>query len=216
VDAKTETLMENAMTETAMNIDPVHIAWRCGTEDQTRRVVSDLEGALAEAMARRDKILFDLAKAAAAIDGGDKRARFVHGALNKEEVAVGRLVRSIEKQLGEARKRLATIEAHAATAAARLATADEAALVRDKLFEVICPDGHRKVRHRHHSLEALRRELQPGYRAVGQVFGANDDGTGGFVSMPGAPSMLRALLESEGDVLMEWLAERGLPVPTRL
>jgi hypothetical protein len=84
-----------------------------------------------------------------------------------------------------------------------------AALPRDKWFECVCPDG-RKVRHRHHSLEALQRELQPGYRAVGQVFGHAEDGTGGFVSTPGAPSMLKALLDSQGDELIAFLAERGI------
>jgi hypothetical protein len=85
-------------------------------------------------------------------------------------------------------------------------------VLRDKWFAVSCPDG-RAVRHRHSSMGALQKELQPGYRAIGQVFGHAEDGTGGFVSTPGAPSMLKALLESEGDVLMEWLAERGIGGP---
>ena len=72
-----------------------------------------------------------------------------------------------------------------------------------------CPDG-RKVRHRGASLESMQRVLQPGYRAIGQVFGANEDGTGGFISQPGAPSMLKALLESEGDELLAFLAEHGI------
>jgi hypothetical protein len=197
------------MTETALNIDPTHIAWRCGTEDQTRRVVSELEAAFAEAKARRNKILADIGKTNDAVFAGDKRQLFVLGKLNKQDAETGRLILSISKQLGEARKRLATIEAHAAQAAARKASADAAALVRDKLFEVETPDG-RRVRHRHCSLEALRRELQPGYRATGQIFGADADGTGGFVSMPGAPSMLKALLDSDGDILMEWLEARGI------
>ena len=194
-----------------LNIDPTHIAWRCGTEDQTRRVVSDLEGALAEAKARRDKILADISKANVAAFAGDRRQLFAltgRGGLNKQDAEVGRLILSISKQLGEARKRLATIEAHAAQAAAHRAGVDDAGLVRDKWFETICPDG-RKVRHRHHSLEALRRELQPGYRATGQVFGANEDGSGGFVADADS-HMMKALLESQGDVLMEWLNARGI------
>jgi hypothetical protein len=45
---------------------------------------------------------------------------------------------------------------------------------------------------------------------AGQVFGANADDTGGIVSRPGAPSMLKALLESQGDELIAFLAERGI------
>jgi hypothetical protein len=100
-------------------------------------------------------------------------------------------------------------EEQAATAASKRASADAGAVLQDRLFEVVCPDG-RKVRHRHHSLEALRKALQPGYVAVGQVFGANEDDTGGIVSRPGAPSMLKALLESQGDELIAFLAERGI------
>jgi hypothetical protein len=59
-------------------------------------------------------------------------------------------------------------------------------------------------------MDALQKELQPGYRAIGQVFGHNEDGTGGFISQPGAPSMLKALLESQGDELLAFLAERGI------
>jgi hypothetical protein len=59
-------------------------------------------------------------------------------------------------------------------------------------------------------MDALQKELQPGYRAIGQVFGHNEDDTGGFISQPGAPSMLKALLESQGDELIAFLAERGI------
>jgi hypothetical protein len=83
----------------------------------------------------------------------------------------------------------------------------------DKWFECICPDGVRKVRHRAASLEALRKVLQPGYVAVGQVFGHAEDGTGGVVSVPGAPSMLKVLLEANGHELIAYLAERGIGGP---
>jgi hypothetical protein len=116
---------------------------------------------------------------------------------------------SIQRAVSEACGQLSLAENQAAAAAARRAEMDAPALPRDKWFAVSCPDG-RAVRHRHSSMDALQRELQPGYRATGQVFGANEDGSGGFVSMPGAPSMLKALLESQGDVLLEWLAERGI------
>jgi hypothetical protein len=118
------------------------------------------------------------------------------------------LVLSIEREVGESRKRLSMAEAQSAAAAAKRAEADDAALIRDKWFEVRCPDG-RKVRHRHHSLEALRKELQPRYVAVGQVFGANEDGTGGFLADPRS-DMMQAMLDAYGDTLLAWLTERGI------
>ena len=171
--------------------------------------LSVLEAELVTAKGRRDKILIEMRKAVAGADAGDQRARFAQGGLNKEDAAAGRLILSLEAQVAEARKRLAMAETQAATVEAKRASVDAAAVPRDKLFETVCPDG-RKVRHRHHSFEALRKELQPGYSVAGQVFGANADDTGGIVSMPGAPSMLKALLESHGDELVAFLAERGI------
>jgi hypothetical protein len=177
--------------------------------DDFRKTLRDREEKLVHAKKQRDIILNDIRKTNAAIDAGDKRARLELMGLNKQNVAAGRLILSIEAEVAQSRKRVETAENQAAAAASKRASVENAALVRDKWFETICPDG-RKVRHRHHSLEALQRELQPGYRATGQIFGANEDGTGGFVSMPGDSSMLKALLESQGDVLMAYLAARGI------
>jgi hypothetical protein len=170
--------------------------------DYFSNVLKDREVKLAAAKKQRETVLNDIRKANAAVDAGDQRARMELPGLNKQDVAAGRLILSIEKEVIEAKKRLDMAENQAATAAARRASADAVAVPRDKLFEVETPDG-RRVRHRHHSLEALRKALQPGYSVVGQVFGMNADDTGGFVSSPGAPSMLKALLESQGDVLLE-------------
>jgi hypothetical protein len=190
-----------------MNIDPVHLAFR-STSEGAQKVLNELEAELAKAKARRDKILADIGKAQAAAEKGDKRQLFVLGSLNKQDAETGRLILSIERQIAEARKRLDIVRNQAATAEARRASADDAGLVRDKLFEVETPDG-RKVRHRHHSVEALQRALQPRYSITGQVFGANEDDTG-FISRPGAPSMLKALLESQGDELLAFLARHGI------
>jgi hypothetical protein len=193
-----------------LNIDSVHLAWRCGTEDQTRRVVSDLEGALAEAKARRDKILADIRKANEAAFAGDKRQLFAltgKGGLNQQEAAVGRLILSIAAQLQEARKWLATIEAHAATAAARRASADDAVLVRDKVFEVETPDG-RRVRHHHATADSLQRMLQPGYKVVAEVQGAGIDGKGGMVEALGQSTM-KTLLAAHGADLLAFLEAHG-------
>jgi hypothetical protein len=177
--------------------------------DDFRAAVKDREAKLANAKKQRDVILNDIRLVSAAIDAGDKQARLKLPALNKTNVEVGRLIVSIAREVSEAKGRLSLAENQAAAASAKRAEADEAGLVRDKWFECTCPDG-RKVRHRGASLESLQRALQPGYRVVGQVFGHNEDGAGGFVSTPGAPSMLKALLESQGDVLIEWLEARGI------
>ena len=65
--------------------------------------------------------------------------------------------------------------AHAARVAAIAADAEP----HDRWFEVEAPD-HRKIRHRHASPEALAAQLLPGYSVVGEVFGADEQGRGGF------------------------------------
>jgi hypothetical protein len=72
--------------------------------------LSVLEAKLADAKARRDKILLDIKRASAAVDAGDQRARFAQGSLNKEDAAAGRLILSLEMQVSEARKRLGMAE----------------------------------------------------------------------------------------------------------
>jgi hypothetical protein len=193
--------------EKTMGLENIDITNRGVVE--RRETVAIYEAKLAAAEKQREALLLDMRKASARVDKGDRRARLEVATLGKQDAAVGRLVRSIESQLAEAKKWLGMAVNQAATAAARQASVAAGVVLRDKLFEVACPDG-RKVRHRHHSLEALRKELQPGYVAIGQVFGANEDGTGGIISRPGEPSMLKALLESQGDELLAFLAEHGI------
>jgi hypothetical protein len=176
--------------------------------DDLRKALSDLEQKLGDAKARRDKILLDIRKASAAVDAGDQRARFAQGGLNKEDAAAGRLILSLEAQVAEARKRLGMAETQAATAEAKRASADAGAASRDRLFEVVCPDG-RKVRHRHESAGALQKALMPGYRVVAEVFGAGIDDEGGLVE-PIGQSTMKTLLAAHGDELVAFLAERGI------
>jgi hypothetical protein len=177
--------------------------------DDLRKTLRNHESKLGAAERQRNVISIDLRVASAAADGGDKKANITLTALRKSEAAAVRLIRSAEAQVFEAGKRLQMALNQQAVAASKRASADEGAVPRDKLFEVVCPDG-RKVRHRHSSLEALQKALQPGYVAAGQVFGANEDDSGGIISRPGAPSMMKALLESQGDDLVAFLAERGI------
>jgi hypothetical protein len=175
--------------------------------DDFREALRAREAELVNAKKQRDVILNDIRKASAAIDAGDKKARFAQGSLNKQDAEVGRLILSLEAEVREKKKRLAMAEDQVKAMEAKRMSADT--LPRDKWFAVTCPDG-RAVRHRHSSMDALQKELQPGYRAIGQVFGANEDGTGGFISQPDAPSMLKALLESQGDELLAFLARHGI------
>jgi hypothetical protein len=164
----------------------------------------ELEAELATAKARRDKILIDLEKASAAAVR-DQRERLKLPGLNKEDAAQGRLIRSIEQQIVQAKKRVAMAQAQADAVRAKAAPA----LVRDKLFEIICPDG-RKVRHRGASQEDVRRRLQVGYAVAGQVHGADADGNGGFIPRPG---FLTAMLEAYKGEFIEWLEARGIGRP---
>jgi hypothetical protein len=194
--------------EKTMGIEAIDIT-NCNIDDR-RKIVTAYEAKLAEEKARRDKILAYIRETTARADKGDQRARFAQGGLNKEDAAAGRLILSLEAQVAEARKRVEMAEVQAATVASKRASVDAAAVPQhDKLFETVCPNGH-KVRHRHHSLDALQKALQPGYSVVGQVFGANADDTGGIVDRPGAPSMLKAMLESQGNVLIEYLSTHGI------
>jgi hypothetical protein len=176
--------------------------------DVRRETLALHEEKLAAAQKQRDVILIDKRVASAAVDKGDQRARAEVARLGKQDLELGRLVISLERQVREARRWLTFAEDQGAGAAAWQARTDDAALVRDKLFELAAPDG-RKLRHRHASAEALSRSLQPGYSIVGQVHGASDDGLGGFVA--GANSnMMKVLLEAYGSDLLAWLPEQGI------
>jgi hypothetical protein len=152
------------------------------TMDEARAVLNKLEGELAEAKDRKLQSAIDMQKASAAAGSCPigERLRHAHALkqLNNVVDAAGRLVLSLEKQLVEARRRVALAEAQSAGVEARKA-AESDTQVHNKIFEVRCPDG-RLVRHWHGSLEALQRALLPGYTVAGWVLGADREGKGGF------------------------------------
>jgi hypothetical protein len=198
------------MEKAAMNLDPVHLAARSGTAEQTQQVLDELEAELATTKARRDKILVDIAVANTA-SVRDQKARLKLPGLNKEETSVGRLMRSIEMQITQARKRLAMVaqaQANAARAKAAVPVEGEA----ERLFLVNTPHDLHTVRHKAHTIEELRARLSPGYTIAGEIFGANDDGTGGVVAAidPKGPSIMTGLLAAFGGELEAWLAKRGI------
>jgi hypothetical protein len=261
--------------------------------------LSELEVKLREETARRAVILDERAKAADAVARGDQKARVLQSQLNKEDIAAGRLIRSLTNQITAARKRaevaankaaqldkagpgvklmsgleaaqitLATVEGRLAAALGKrdkiaqetarvnaeaaaahryspaLAPLNKSAKLldgeiavarielrharqaldiqeaaatnvreqkelaanggpprRDVQLEIRAPDG-RTLRQFHKSVESARRALQPGYEITGEVI------SGTIVSPIGRPFM-KALLESEGDVLMEFLEARGI------
>jgi len=179
--------------------------------DDFRETLRVREAKLANAKKQRDTILIDMRKASAAADTGDQRARFELTGLNKSHVSIGRLILSLEAEVAEARKRLGMAMNQAATVEAKRAQQDGLREEAVKWFEVRTPDG-RLVRHRAVSLDALRKSLLPNYVCVAEVFGASDQGLGGFaVSIsPGAKSTMSGLLAAHGDELLAWLAGHGV------
>jgi hypothetical protein len=198
-------MMENR----AMEIEKIDIT-NCSIEDR-RKLLAGYEAKLSGAKAQRDRILIDMRKASAAADMGDQRARFSQGALNKEDASAGRLILSLEAQVAEARKRLDMAVAQAAVVEAKRAPQNDLGEDALKWFEVSTPDN-RLVRHRAASLEALRKVLLPNYEVTAEIFGASDQGLGGFAALigPGAKSTMSGLLAAHGDELLAWLAGHGV------
>ena len=165
--------------------------------EQTRASLAAHEIQLAEARGRYNQLTGELQQVCARADRGDKRARFEQTKLNKQIDAAGHLVRSLEQQTAAAQKWHAMALDQAAHAARVAAVAADVA-PHDRWFEVEAPD-HRMIRHRHASPEALAAQLLPGYVLRGEVFGADEQGRGGF-----------RVASNHG--LIEFLAARGLKV----
>jgi hypothetical protein len=185
-----------------MNIDSVHLAFR-STAEGAQKVLNELEAELADVKARRDRILADISKANDA-SVRDQRARMELPALNKSNVETGRLIVSLEREVAEARKRVAIVEAHAAAAKEKQA-AEHGGTGRLVQLEIRAPDG-RVLRQFHKSVDAARSALQPGYEVTGQVIGS------GVVSPigPGARSFMASLLDAGGGELLEFLEAHGI------
>ena len=155
---------------------------------------------------RRLESQAELWRLSALAEKGDNKAKFAQEPVNKRVDADSTLIVSLEREVGQVKRQVDLARGQLAAIAARKHADETAALPRDRLFEVVCPNG-RKVRHRHVSLESLQKTLLPGYVAVGQVFGANEDDTGGFVA---SKSTMSGLLAAHGDELLAWLAGHGV------
>ena len=171
----------------------------------------DLGIELERVRSRRLESQAELWRLSALAEKGDNKAKFAQEPVNKRVEADSTLIVSLEREVGQVKRQVDLARGQLAAIAARKHADETAALPRDRLFEVVCPNG-RRVRHRHNSLEALQKALQPGYSVAGQVFGANEDDTGGFVASigPGAKSTMSGLLAAHGDELLAWLAGHGV------
>jgi hypothetical protein len=176
--------------------------------EDAKAALVGLEGKLAAAKDRRDKILLDVRRAsaqAAAIGGiGDQSAKNSLGPLNKQAAAADSEIALVRIEISEAKRRLELAEAYYESVKAKQAT-ERGEAKRSVLLEISAPDG-RTIRQFHQSLAAAQKALQPGYVVTGQVIGA------GVVSPigPATQSFMASLLAAHGDELLEFLASHGV------
>jgi hypothetical protein len=166
------------------------------------------------AVATREKSSVDRkVRSAATAAIGDNKVRMSLAGLNKESEAAQRMVRTIERDLAEAKKRLGQVQNSLALQRANSAAMANAHLPPgQRLFVVVGPD-QRQHGHRHRTPEALSATLQPGYKVCFEVFGSAADGTGGTVASVGGtdvPSFLAGILRASGPELLAWLQSHGV------
>ncbi len=76
-----------------------------------------------------------------------------------------------------------------------------------KTFEIQAPDG--RLLRQNHSARPPEDMLMPGYKVVGEVFGADAKGNGGMVDrFDGEPLMAQLISGRNGAFLDEWFAKR--------
>jgi hypothetical protein len=174
--------------------------------------LDDLGVELEKVRTRRIESQEELRRLGVLAEAGDQRARNEQAPINKSVNADSTLITSLGREIAQVKRQVDLARAQQAAVARRKHADETAALPKDLLFELTAPDG-RKVRIRHSSLESLRKILQPGYVASGQVFGANADDSGGYVASlgPGASTMAGMLMAS-GEELLAFLEAHGVPV----
>jgi hypothetical protein len=171
-----------------------------------RAVLAGLESKLENALARRGKVIHEIALANVKAEKtiGINAARNSLGPLNKQARAIDSEVALIRIDISHARRHLELAEAYAANVKARQAT-DNGAARRLVQLEIRAPDG-RVIRQFHKSVDAARKALQPGYEVTGEVIGS------GVVSPigPGTRSFMTSLLDAGGGELLVFLEKHGL------
>jgi hypothetical protein len=180
---------------------------------RAREALAGLESKLSDALDRRGKTINEISHASAEAEtsginsarNGPRRpinaARNSLGPLNKRAREIDSEIALIRIEISHARRMLEHAEAHAKAKQA----ADRGETGRLIQLEIRAPD-RRVIRQFHKSVDAARKALQFGYEVTGEVIGS------GVVSPigPGARPFMKALLDLQGDVLMEWLVERGI------
>jgi hypothetical protein len=158
------------------------------------------------ALDRRGKTVQEISRASAeaATARGINSARNSLGPLNKRAGAIDGEIALIRIDISHARRRVELAEAHAESVKTRQAT-DRGEPGRLVQLEIRAPDG-RVIRQFHKSVDAARKALQFGYEVTGEVIGS------GVVSPvgPGTRSFMKALLESQGSELLEFLEAHGI------
>ena len=77
-----------------------------------------------------------------------------------------------------------------------------------RTFEIESPDG-RVLRQNHESLEAIKPKLLPGYKVIGEVFGADAKGNAGMVDRFDEEPLMAKLLEGRNAAFLdEWIMKR--------
>jgi hypothetical protein len=178
--------------------------------EDAKVALAGLEGKLQDALDRRGKIIVEVSRAsakAAAIGGiGDQSAKNSLGPLNKKAGAIDADISLLRVRITHARRQLELAEAHAAAAKEKQA-AERGAHGAGHLvqLEIRAPDG-RVLRQFHRSVDTAQKALQAGYEVIGEVIGS------GVVSPvgPGTRSFMKALLESQGSELLEFLEVHGI------
>jgi hypothetical protein len=108
--------------------------------------LESLEAKLADVRERLSKATLEMNRLNHAADKGDRKAAYAAAEHRKQIASDGRLVLSIQREIGEAKKRIGYIDAQAAAMARQAQAVANAALEKARLFEVRTPDG-RLVRH---------------------------------------------------------------------
>jgi hypothetical protein len=176
--------------------------------EDAKAALAGLESKLQDALNRRDAVIVETAHAAdkaAAIGGiGDQSWKMSLAPLNKKAGAIDAEIALLRVNITYAKRQLelATAQAESARAKAAEANGEPGRLIQ---LEIRAPDG-RMLRQWHRSVDAARAALQSGYEIIGEVIGS------GVVSPvgPGTKPFMKALLDSQGDVLRDWLAEQGI------
>ena len=156
--------------------------------------LSDLGVAREKAAARRQGIFGELRQLSIKAEAGDNKARNAQGPLNKQADEESRLILRIDREMKDIKRSLDLCRGQQAAIDSRAAaTVPESEKTR--FFDVRTPHG-KIVRHKHASIDALRRELQAGYSVAAEIFGCDDEGLGGFpVAVSQRKQLLAALQE---------------------